>query len=170
MKIVRDFRRLNFTRSRVAASGRYISRQSYWKLYSIENTLRVVINSVLSAQIAPNWWLLAADPRVINNAVRFRAQYTAKPRHASPGAHDIYLVFLSDLTQMIRIHSHHFRPVIPEIDQWIANLEGIRLPRNLVGHMNFPNHYDRERIDRTYKKLPTLLARLRSKSIPIVTP
>ncbi|MGO9573964.1 MAG: hypothetical protein ACLPTQ_06490, partial [Terriglobales bacterium] len=143
---------------------------SYWKLYAVENTLRVVINSVLSAQINPNWWPTAADPRLISNVARFRAQYTAKPRHASPGGHDIYLVFLSDLNQIIRINSHQFRPLIPDIDRWIARLEGIRLPRNLVGHMNFPNHYDRQRIDNTYDKLPALLSRLRNRGIPILIP
>src|SRR6202035_3825101 len=144
------FRAQRFAAPRIGRCGRYVARQSYWKLYAIENTLRVVINSVLSVQVAPNWWPLAADPRHIQNAIRFRAQYAAKPQHASPGRHDIYLVFLTDLTQIIRIHSHHFRPVIPDVDRWITRLEGIRLPRNLVGHMNFPNHYDRERINKAH--------------------
>ena len=122
MKVVRDFRAQRFAAPRIGRCGRYVARQSYWKLYAIENTLRVVINSVLSVQVAPNWWPLAADPRHIQNAIRFRAQYAAKPQHASPGRHDIYLVFLTDLTQIIRIHSHHFRPVIPEgVKGWGAN-------------------------------------------------
>lgn len=170
MRTVRDFRVINFEYSRMGRSGRYIANRCYWKLYVIENTLRVVINSVLAVQIAPNWWPVAADPRHKNNAIRFRAQYLARPRHASPGRHDIYLVFLTDLTQIIRIHSHHFRPVIPDIDQWITRLEGIRLPRNLVGHMNFPNQYDRERINRAYTLLPNLLLRLRNRGIPILVP
>src|SRR5271169_1452694 len=102
--MVRDFRRYGFAAKRVDGCGHYIANTSYWKLYAVENTLRVVINSVLSAQIAPNWWPITADPRIAANAVRFRRQYTLRPRHASPGRHDIYLVFLSDLNQIIRIH------------------------------------------------------------------
>ena len=168
--MARDFRRSRFALTRIEASGQYVGNESYWKLYAIENTLRVVINSVLSAQINPNWWSAAADPRMAKNASKFRAQYTARPRHASPGSHDIYLVFLSDLNQIIRIHSHQFRPLIPDIDRWIARLEGIRLPRNLVGHMNFPNFYDRGRIDSAHGRLPDLLSRLRERGIPILIP
>ncbi len=170
MAMTRDFRKYAFKPDRIDRCGRYIGGESYWKLYAIENTLRVVINSVLSAQINPNWWSTSADPRLVTNALRFRAQYTARPRHASPGRHDIYLVFLSDLNQIIRIHSHQFRPLIPDIDRWIARLEGIRLPRNLVGHMNFPNYYDRGRIHDAYQRLPVLLSRLRDRGIPLLIP
>ena len=166
----RDFRRFGFTSDRVAKCGRYIANESYWKLYVIENTIRVVINSVLSVQLGPNWWTLAADPRVVNDAARFRRQYTLKPRHASAGRHDIYLTFLRDLNQIIRIHSNQFRPVIPDVDRWISRLESIRLPRNLVGHMNFPNYFDRERIDSTYQRLPALISRLRDRGIPVAIP
>ena len=32
-------------------------------------------------------------------------------------------------------NSNQFLPVIPDVDQWITRIEGIRLSRNLVGHM-----------------------------------
>jgi hypothetical protein len=165
-----DFRRYTFTADRVNRAGHYIADESYWKLYSIENTIRVVINSVLTVQLGPNWWATVVDPRVARNVLRFRGQYTARPQHASPGAHDIYLVFLSDLTQIVGIHSNQFRPLIPDVDRWVARLEGIRLSRNLVGHMNFPNYYDRQRIDSVYDRLPTLLTQLRNRGIAILIP
>jgi hypothetical protein len=170
MASVRDFRRYGFAADRIARCGHYIAGESYWKLYAIENTLRVVINSVLTVQIGPNWWPIVVDPRVARNVQRFRGQYVTRPQHASPGRHDIYLVFLSDLTQIIGIHSHQFRPLIPDVDRWVARLEGIRLPRNLVGHMNFPNYYDRGRISNTYGLLPSLLLRLRNRGIQIQIP
>ena len=57
-------------------------------------------------------------------------------------------------------------------NQWIVTLEGIRVPRNLVGHMNFPNTYDRNAIDAAYAQLPALLAHLSAapNPIPIVIP
>jgi hypothetical protein len=170
MAPARDFRRYGFAADRINRCAHYIGGESYWKLYAIENTLRVVINSVLTAQFGPNWWSVAVDPRITRDAQRFRGQYTSRPRHASPGRHDIYLVFLSQLNQIIRIHSNLFRPVISDVDRWIARLEGIRLPRNLVGHMNFPNYYDRGRINNSYQRLPTLLTRLRDKGIQILIP
>jgi hypothetical protein len=166
----RDFRKSRFAVNRVEACGQYIGDRSYWKLYTIENTLRVVISSVLSAQLGPDWWSNVWDKKKDKTLQRFRNQYTSKPKHASPGRHDIYLVFLSDLNQIIRIQSNQFRTLIPDLDRWIVRLEGIRLPRNLVGHMNFPNYYDQQRINKTHDRLSELLGRLRKKNIPIVIP
>jgi hypothetical protein len=170
MAMVRDFRRYGFAANRIDRCGHYIADESYWKLYAVENTVRVVINSVLNIELGPSWWSVVLSPTLARNIQRFRGHYSSRPRHASPGRHDIYLVFLSDLNQIIRIHSNKFRPVIPDVDRWIARLEGIRLPRNLVGHMNFPNYYDRERISNAYVRLPMLLSRLRDKGIPILIP
>lgn len=170
MALARDFRRFVFAADRVDRCGRYIADKSYWKLYAVENTIRVVINSILTVQLGPNWWSVVLNPNLARNIQRFRGQYTTKPRHASPGRHDIYLVFLSDLNQILRLQSNQIRPVIPDVDRWIARLEGIRLPRNLVGHMNFPNYYDRERISSAYERLPALLSQLRSRGIAILIP
>jgi len=51
-----------------------------------------------------------------------------------------------------------------------VTLEGIRVPRNLVGHMNFPNAYDRTTIDNAYSQLPSLLGDLTAFPIPIIVP
>lgn len=170
MATARDFRRYGFAADRIDRCGHYIAAESYWRLYAVENTVRVVINSVLTVQLGPNWWSVVLNPAQTRNIQRFRGQYTARPRHASPGRHDIYLLFLSDLNQILRIQSNQFRPVIPDVDRWIARLEGIRPPRNLVGHMNFPNYYDRERISNTYERLPVLLSQLRDRGIPVLIP
>ncbi|MGA9507745.1 MAG: hypothetical protein WBV55_03765 [Candidatus Sulfotelmatobacter sp.] len=170
MPRVRDFRSLAFKPERIARCGRNIGAEVYWKLYAIENTIRIVIHSVLSVQINPNWWTVAVDPKIVGNAQRFRKSYVAKPQNASPGAHDIHLVFLSDLTEIMRANSHLISTVVPTTNQWIVTLEGIRLPRNLVGHMNFPNTYDRNAIDAAYSQLPALLGYLVAFPIPITIP
>jgi len=174
MPIVRDFRRYQFSPDRVNRCGHFVADNSYWKLYAVENTLRVVIASVLTIQIGPHWWTVVSDPKLINNIQnniqRFRAQYASKPRHAVPGNHDIYFAYLSDLNKIIGTQANQFRPVIPDIDRWRVALDGIRLPRNLVGHMNFPNYYDRERITKIYQRLPILLEQLHNRGIPILIP
>jgi hypothetical protein len=172
MARVRDFRQFAFQPGRIARCGRNVGVEVYWKLYVIENTIRIVIHSILSAQIGPDWWDDAVDYAIQRNARRFRESYEANPRNASPGAHDIHLVFLKDLTEIIRANNHLISPVVPTADQWIVTLEGIRLPRNLVGHMNFPNAYDRNAIDDAYAQLPALLAHLPAfrTPIPVVIP
>jgi hypothetical protein len=172
MPRVRDFRQLAFQPERIARCGRNIGAKVYWKLYAIENTIRIVLHSVLSVQVSPNWWSLAVDARIVGNAQRYRRNYAANPHNAAPGAHDIHLTFLSDLAEIMRANSHLISPVVPMTNQWILTLEGIRVPRNLVGHMNFLNSFDRGAIDAAYAQLPSLLAQL-SRSphpIPIVIP
>jgi hypothetical protein len=170
MAPVQDFRHFAFLPSRVDSCGRSVGSRLYWKLYAIENTVRVVIHSVLSVQISANWWAVAVNGKTITRANAFRRSYAAKPRNAHPGTHDIYLLFLTDLTEIIRANSHLFTPIIPSTNQWIAILESIRVPRNLVGHMNYPNSFDENAIDHAYSQLPVLLAQLAARPIPILIP
>jgi hypothetical protein len=170
MSRTRDFRNLSFSPERIDRCGRYIGSNLYWKFYAVENTFRIVLNSVLTAQLGVDWWDLAVDPEVARRSRRFRSSYTARPRHANPGQHDIHLLFLSDLTDIMRMNSHIFVPVLPDVDQWIATLEAIRIPRNLVGHMNFPNAHDLATIDNAYSLLPRLLSSLAAGHVPISIP
>jgi hypothetical protein len=147
-----------------------VGTKLYWKLYAIENTLRIVVNSVLTLQLGPGWWNVAVDPDVVSKASRFRAHYAARPRNANPGIADIYLIFLSDLTEILRANSHQFLPVISDTNNWIAALEAVRVPRNLVGHMNFPNAFDKAAIDSTYAQLPSLIGQLRTNGVSILIP
>ncbi len=170
MPLVRDFRNATFRLDRIDRCGRHIGSKLYWKLYAIENTLRVVVNSVLTLQLGANWWGVAVDPDVVSKASRFRTHYAAKPRNASPGVADIHLIFLSDLTEILRANSHQFLPVVTDTNNWIAALEAIRVPRNLVGHMNFPNAFDRAAIDFAYVQLPSLIGQLTTNAVPILIP
>ncbi|HXN72500.1 MAG TPA: hypothetical protein VN861_08095 [Candidatus Acidoferrales bacterium] len=170
MPLVKDFRKFAFLPRRVDRCGRNVGSKVYWKLYSIENAVRVIINSVLSKQISQQWWTEAVSPNVVNKAQKRRARYAAKPKHANPGSHDIYLIDLFDLTEILRINSNLFSPIIPETDQFLVVLESMRVSRNIIGHMNFPNAYDRNAVDTAYKELPAILARLAAGNVPISVP
>ncbi len=170
MPVVRDFRNYSFQTNRIDRCGRNIGSKVYWKLYAIENTIRVVIHSVLKVQIDDEWWAKAVDKKIVERAQKIRRSYTAKRKNANPGKHDIHLIFLSDLTEILRANSNLFTRVVVDTDQWIATLEGIRVPRNLVGHMNFPNAFDRIAIDKAYSQLPALLGHLAARNVPVKVP
>lgn len=170
MAVVRDFRAYSFQSARIDRCGRHIGSKVYSKLYVIENTIRIVVHSVLSANIHANWWDVAVDKPVRDNAQKLRRRYAAKPQNASPGVHDIHLVFLSDLIEILRANRHLIVLVVTDIDQWIATLEAILVPRNLVGHMNFPNTFDRNAIDTSYARLPSLLGHLAANKVPVLVP
>lgn len=170
MPLVRDFRNFHFNQPRVDRCGKFVGRHVYWKLYSIENLVRIFIHSILTAQINGRWWDVAVDPKIQRKAQNIRRQYVQTPGNTLPGSHDIYCIFLTDLSKIIGANSNLFLPVIADIDQWIVKLEGIRLPRNLVSHMNFLNQTDRQRIDNTYKEFLTLLSEIEEAGITLLIP
>lgn len=170
MPVVRDFRSYPYSLPRIERCGRYIGRHSYWRLYAIENILRIVINSVLLLQIGPTWWNSAVDPKTISYASKRRKGYARHPQHTSPGIHDIHYIYLSDLNSIMRANSNFFLPVIPNIDAWMVRIEGIRTPRNLIGHMNFPHLNDRQRIDSLHRDITTLVPLLSQAGVTIEVP
>lgn len=141
----------------ISRSGLYIGRTTYWKLYAVENFYRIIIHSVLSVQIPSEWWPIATSEEIQEKARAFKEKYIKKPWHTMPGQHYIYFIDLYDLNEIARKHSHLFPSVIPDIDQWILKIEMLRLPRNIVAHMNFPNQTDRQRINIIYKDFKALV-------------
>lgn len=158
MPRITDFRaRPQFSIENVPKSGLSLGKTTYWKLYAIENFYRIIIHSILSVQIVKNWWPIATDVIIQNRAEDFRKKYIKKPWHGMPGQHLIYFITLHELNEIARVNSDLFIPVIPDIDQWIYKIEDLRLPRNVVAHMNFPNKIDRQRIDVIYKDFKALI-------------
>ncbi len=170
MPVVRDFRNFRFDRPRVDRCGKHIGRHIYWKLYTIENVVRVIIHSVLTAQINSQWWNVAVDPKIQKRAESVRQQYAQRPGHTSPGNHDLYYVFLSDLNKIIGANSNLFLPVLTDVDKWVVELEDVRLPRNIVSHMHFPNQPDRQQIDKTYNDFVSLLPRIEAAGVTLLIP
>ena len=163
MTTVSDFRLAHeFDVDGVNKNGQFMGRSIYCKLYFVENVLRVIINSVLSVQIEPDWWEGAVGKKIKNDVEWVRQDYLMNPLHTYPGKHGIYYVYLRNLGDIIRDHADLFAPVIPNIDEWVAKIEQIRLPRNVVGHMNFINRNDQKLIDSMYDECKELVRVLQS--------
>ncbi len=166
-----DYRKKPFGLTHVKNSGAYLGRKPYSKLYLIENVLRVIIHSVLSAQLNPRWWDSAVDQRIKDQVERFKQDYLLRPWHTKPGRHGIYYTQLKHLSEIIRANRNQLDPLIPDVDQWMTTIEHIRLPRNIVGHMNYPNRADRRLIDVFYDDCVALVKQLQdSKTVPLRIP
>jgi hypothetical protein len=170
MPPARDFRTLVFDVARVDASGKNLGGKVYWKLYAIENLVRVIANSVFTAEHGPAWWVIAVDGTVRGNITYRKSEYANQPWHSTPGKHDIYYAQLPELTKVVANSSNLFRPLIPKIDEWVKRLEEIRLPRNVVGHMNWLSPIDRKRLDVLHADLQALIRHLSDSNLPIVVP
>jgi len=159
-KTVSDFRVHAFDTKKVDTTGKDLGNKVYWKLYAIENMIRVVVHSVLTVQIGKDWWEKAATPDLKKAVARRKKDYGNSPWHTKPGKHEVYYIYLSDLTKILTTHSPHFQPQIQDIDQWTARLEQVRLPRNIVGHMNWLADTDRSRIDVCHADVQQLVSKL----------
>ncbi|MBI5472853.1 MAG: hypothetical protein HY961_10960 [Ignavibacteriae bacterium] len=169
MARVTDFRFIEFDSEKLLRSGKYIGHRTYWKLYAIENIFRVIIHSVLSPEIPQGWWDVAVEQQVRKKAESFKSSYLKRAWHGKPGSHDIYYVDLKDLAEIIRANSNLFITVIPDIDKWMVGIEDLRLPRNVIAHMNFPSDNDLKRIDVFHSDCLMLIKGVQAK-IPILIP
>jgi hypothetical protein len=159
-----DFRLSAFARQRVDNCGRYLGHNTYWKLYSIENYLRVILHSVLLDQIGSTWLDQSIDSEKKKNIAKSKKDYLKKPVHTLPGNHDVYYLYLSDLSKIMLANRHLILSLIPDVDNWVVKIEQARIPRNLIGHMNFPNQGDRVRIDMLHAELSGLVQKLEKRA------
>ncbi len=160
---IADFRQYTFNSSNIDSCGRYVGHQTYWKLYAIENLLRIVIHSVLSVQIPAGWWKFAVDGDIQREADRRRKNYLKKPGHNPLGSHDIYYAGLRDMNEILRANANLFYPVIPEMDEWLVAVEELRLNRNVVAHMNFPSRKEMKQIDKLYEDCRKLIEQIKTR-------
>lgn len=137
-----------------------VGSSDYWKLYFVENVFRILIHSILSVQIGRDWWDIAVDKGIRGDVEKARRRYSRRPLLTSPGSHGIYYTYLWNLAEIMRANSHIFLPVVADVDQWVVRIEQIVLPRNIVGHMNYPNHGDRQSIDLLYTDCLSLVQSL----------
>ena len=155
-----DYRSVSFDITNVVASAKFVGRGPYWKLYAAENLLRVIVHTILSAQVPGDWWTTAVSPTIQQEVKDAARRYAARPWHTSPGQHGVYHTTLFQLTDIIRTNGHLLSPAIPDIDQWILRIELVRYPRNVVGHMNYPTKTDQKRIDVFYDDVRALALKL----------
>jgi len=165
-----DFRLYVFSLDRILSAGRYLGHRTYWKLFFLENIFRILINSILTVSQGQNWWELAVDKRIRKNVERFQIQYSKKAWRSNPGKHGLYYVGLSDLSEIMRANADFIREVIPDIDDWLVNIETLRIPRNTLAHMNSPSVTDLGLIDQLYILSRGLLPKLSTKKIQTLIP
>lgn len=172
MAATEDFRQIQqFTIDRVDRSGKYVGRITYWRLYATENLYRILIYSILSAQLGHEWWIFASSPKMQRDVISLRLRYKNSPWACSPGQHEIYYLNLSELNVIVNKNIGKFRPVVPNIDDLVLRIEMIRLPRNVVAHMNFPNRTDKHNIKVVHEYMKGLILAVQANQIlQIVVP
>lgn len=132
--------------------------QLYPKMYLLENSIRSVINRVLTAKHGKDWWLTEA-PIGVRKLVQGRKDKEDKvPWHGKRGAHEIYYSDFSDLRNIIEKNWVDFDPIIHKqqwINQWLEELEPAR---NTLAHNNPVSENEQKRIEVFFNDWTQLIA------------
>jgi hypothetical protein len=108
----------------------------YPRLYLLENSIRNVINRVMTAKHGADWW----DTRVskpTRDRVHGRKEKEDKaPWHGKRGTHDIYYSDFSDLKSIITRNWADFEDMFPNQGWITVKLEELEPARNTLAHHN----------------------------------
>lgn len=118
----------------------------YPKLYILENSLRNVINRVMTSAHGTDWWKKAPSG-VIKKVADRKTKESKKPWHGKRGSHEIYYSDFGDLKDIITKNWSDFQGIFPKQDWITTKLEELEPPRNVVAHHNPLAAQDEKRID-----------------------
>jgi hypothetical protein len=134
-------------------SNAYRMSQVYIVLHCYENSVRRLVEAVLSEELGVNWWDKAAST-TMKNLVEGRKKKEEERRWLSPrgGTSPIYYLVWGDLEKLIRKYEHLFLPYIAElrfVESRFGDLEGLR---NIVAHHGvLPSDDDFERVKLSFR-------------------
>lgn len=130
----------------------------YPKMYLLENSIRSVINRVLTAKHGRAWWATQA-PSAVRRLVQGRKDKEDKvPWHGKRGAHEIYYSDFSDLRNIIEKNWVDFDPIIHK-QQWISQwLEELEPARNTLAHHNPVTENEQKRLEVFFTDWTALIA------------
>lgn len=155
-----DYRNSNWNTAVLTRYGKKLGKDYYWKIYVSENTIRVIIHSVLVIQVGLDWWDKVVDPGIHRTSIKIKKSYLTQVPPRSPGGHDIYCTYLANLGRILFDNKGYFRPLLPDIERVIIALEKIKLPRNLVGHMNVLTSNDKRAITNFHRLSTSMVKKL----------
>lgn len=108
--------------------------QLYVVLHCYENSVRRVIEQVLSEKLGDSWWENAANSRM-QQKVATRKQTESKNRWlSSRGSSPLYYIDWGDLTALMRKYEAEFLPLIGDVKFVELRFEELERLRNIVAH------------------------------------
>lgn len=130
----------------------------YPKMYLLENSIRNVIQRVLSAKRGKDWWTTCVSKEV-QKRVQDRQDKEAKaPWHGKRGTHSINYSDFSDLRNIIVKNWVDFVEVLPS-QPWITQrLEELEPARNTLAHHNPVPEKEQKRLDIYFDDWAALVA------------
>ena len=124
-----------------------MANKVYPLLYVFENSVREVIQRIMTKQHGANWWTLGCVPAELQTKVRTRRdKEDVEAWHGKRGAHPIFYTDIEDLKRIVQNNWSAFKKLFPRQD-WFSNLVScMEMSRNPVAHMNPLAKHDIDRV------------------------
>jgi hypothetical protein len=121
-----------------ATEARIMAEKVYPMVYVFENSVRDVIERVLTAAAGPQWWATAVPGKVQKKYTDRKADEAKDPWHGRRGAREIDYVDLTDLWAIINNRWSDFAPLFPMGKPWVESLivNDMNVSRRPLAHMN----------------------------------
>ena len=151
---------------RHASEAKEMADKVYPMLYVFENSIRSIVERVLSSELGSNWWSTSVPRKIQGKAASRIAQENYTPWHGRRGATEIYYIDLNDLWLIIKHQWTHFKELFPN-QAWIESLitNDMNVSRRQVAHMNPVARSDVRNVEAAFRKW-TLQLQGVSSSIP----
>jgi hypothetical protein len=120
-----------------AKEAKLMAERVYPTLYFFENSVRDLIERVLSVGCGPTWWTTAVPGTVQQTATKHKTDEQKDPWHSQRSKREIDYVFLNELWAIIKYQWSHFKDLFPD-QAWVQTIitRDMNVSRRVLAHMS----------------------------------
>jgi hypothetical protein len=129
-----------------------MAEKIYPALYIFENSVRDIIERVLSAEFGDEWWT-KVPPKIRQKAEELKAGEQTDPWHGRRGSRKLDYLLLSQLWDIIKHHWPRFAPLFPD-QAWVQTIitRDMNVSRRVIAHMNPLSADDISNVENAFRK------------------
>jgi hypothetical protein len=137
-----------------AKEAKAMAERVYPTMYLFENSVRDLIERVLSAKYGEDWWNVAVSPKVREKAEQFKEDEKKDTWHGKRGRRDLDYLLLTQLWTIIRDKWKDFEPLFPQGPAWVQSLieSDMNGSRRVIAHMNPLEDDDIKGLEASFRK------------------
>ena len=136
-----------------ATEAKQMAEKVYPMLYIFENSVRDIIERVLTASYGSDWWDIAVTKKVQEVASQRKDAQSKDQWHGARGQREIDYVDLSHLWLIVKHKWDLFKDLFPS-QAWIESLitSEMNVSRRPIAHMNPISSSDVENVEAAFRK------------------
>jgi hypothetical protein len=135
-----------------ASEAKVMAEKVYPALYIFENSVRDIIERVLSAEFGDEWWTKVPS-KIREKAEQTKAAESKDPWHGRRGSRELDYLLLSQLWDIIKHYWRLFAPLFPD-QAWVQTIitRDMNVSRRVLAHMNPLSADDISNVEHAFRK------------------